>query len=1459
MRRADRPIFVDLTHDPNSELGTLPPPTATASSSAQSVSSRLLLSGNSSRDRVGDAMTSMGQLKPTHTPTTLITSTISRPRPYLPDFVASVPLPPPEMGESSGKGMGWEHERAAKRLRLSQPNGEQGLQPLNNSLYADMTYKHQIRYGERPIHYSGERIETHPIQAQAAAEAKSAVNGFVTHHPVHTFPAPPSAQFVNEALKSKTTASPHFEQVLVGKPQPFQVASRTHDASQPDCTLQNPTTLHQHEVPRISSSKIQPSSVVPFHTTKQKIKPLHVNIAPRSAQSFNVAEGNGFSNSHKTSLNFNKNGAVLTVLGHDDDSQTSTSSRENVLHQDPIHPFESFSGNNTSIPVPKPTQVQPRKKFTAHFTEEEDHYLIFLKEVKRFQWKQITLEFNKDFPGRTYPVIQTHYSQVVNKRDRSLDPPTLKLPERFADEAAIDWSTVHSKSAAPQVRIQRDISTRNVRQSIEERDGEENVSTSRPRRAVPINYSWPRGHRNNMKDNSNERDGSVMLEESYEGSVLGSESLSHQTPPLITQAAIRDYEPLQLDDVEALDAELALQMRKHTHARVTRDLPYLAMRQRQSIQKPPDGWEWEQVPSQQWQETLIHVDFNSNEVATVYQVVSDALHSRNKATSHREYPKLRAIMRGLTDPQLLRITDNLRRMLNSRSEDSIRAFLQDAQMGTIAESPRAFRIAAARSNTTFSTGHEQSTLALLGQRELGRSSRRGWPTSSTPITYMVRNKYMDTLGPSSSWTGASSDIHAVAWSPDGETFAAAAIAVDDPDSMQYNRPNNLLYGNIGRNMIHELGEHFKQRPKTEKGVNSTHAMFASQDPRLYSTVSSVAFSPSGRLMYSAGYDETVCIWRTDNNGEQPSLGAKLNVKAQLDMLSANSKYPGVLAVAAKINADKAIRLLKIDEDDPSQFSKTSFHSSKALSRADLKILPTALKFEPREGHLLLAGFGATARDSGFDTTGELCLWDLGSQQQLSIHGSNRNVFDVGFNPNRRHLPVFAAGCVAGGNVNRGVRSLIRLYDLHGPKYSCPLEIECRALDMNDVVWCPYDEHLLAVGCTDGKAYVWDVRNPTDPLHILSHGPSLMPLQDGVNHEVTDTGVRFLSWGNNTTRLYSGSSDGAVKVWNVAHSAENAFVRTLTTCDSGIMSGAFSADMSRLVVGEVNGSVSVLEVGKRGIPAREVKQLRHVPYQEGREDVDEDGGTSAFGAITESLDSGVVTAFQSLQSGQLQTVAMGGLPVRQVVQGPNYTGPYDQSVDAPFLRQQALEFQLGLAAPVEPQCGIAACKDSYSKITNEEIGDSGRSTDRIPDEIRRTREATDRDARMVEGRPWCSQCGRPAKPPSIHENNHRAFTLCERCCFACLRCGASNAIAAPTETFTCSVCAGVWDMNVLGYENIRQPELGPIPASIPQLTSYGKEAHAEKLADADTSFGDEMNALTDYYHSLAIDQPNSPPL
>lgn len=1120
--------------------------------------------------------------------------------------------------------------------------------------------------------------------------------------------------------------------------------------------------------------------------------------------------------------------------------------------------------------VSAPPSSTGRKKTANPFDSEQDQYLIFLKEVKQYSWARITSEYNMDMPTRQYSALQSRYSTFLNKRDKSKDPPTLILPLRWSAEATVDWNQIHGTSTLSRgprnnesaiLRLPRHhervrFKHLPIQQTIE-RDyssgGDSAPHRERSRRAQRVNYTWPK-QRSIADDGIKEYADDMYGALADESGPTRSETPPEDDAPLPNEAVAVDNEPMQIQ-FNNDNAKLCLSLHTKSRGAQVRKVPYLSSSQRLLMQNSTDG-EWDQLSSRDWQGILLHVDFSPAEIKSVEKAVASAKGTMSRHST--EARRLRDLLKGYTDPQVLRLVESVRSRLPCRDRGSIQAFIQDARAGNIAEVPQIQRLAAARPNTAMHSVQKTSTTSIMRQRELGRQSRRGWQAASRPLTYQVTNKYMDTMGPAACWTGASSDIHTVAWAPDGEHFAAGAVAVDDPDSMQYNRPNNLLFGSTIHGTIHELAEHYKIREKTETGANSSHAMFASQDPKLYATVTSVAFSNSSPFMYSSGYDGHVGIWRTDTESVQPVLTTKLNVRDKIDILSVNQMQSGVIATAAKALNEKAIRVLKIDEGEPWQFEKWSFHSNKAVDRVDLKILPSALQFEPRYGGLLLAGFGANMKETGLDMTGDLCLWDVETQAPYYIHGSNKNVFDVTFNPNRSNMPLFAAGCVAAGSrANRGTRSTVRLYDIRDDnKFTCPLEFECKALDMNDIIWCPHDEYLIAAGCTDGRAYVWDARWPDDPLRILSHSKSLMPLQENIKHELTDTGVRFLSWGENATRLYSGSSDGVVKVWDVTRAEENTFIKDLITTDSGIMSAAFSADYSKLVVGEVNGSVNILEVGRDDTTIKDTARLRYMPYQDDEQDGTQD---HEIGNMNRSApESGIAEGKYLLQTRQLELAPMGSLPIRQVVQGQNYAGPFDQGSGAPFLREQALQFQLSLTTPPGPPCDIPACKDNLNKVTSEDVGDSGRSADRIPDELRLQWKATDTKSAIIPGKSKCTQCGRPARPSTIDPSN---AVLCERCSFACFRCGSVNPIAAATTTLICGSCAGIWEIGILGYECVQQPQSHHVRTEldVPALNKWGEEAHADKQEDFDTAHGDEMNALTDYYLSLAIDRPESPPL
>lgn len=379
--------------------------------------------------------------------------------------------------------------------------------------------------------------------------------------------------------------------------------------------------------------------------------------------------------------------------------------------------------------------------------------------------------------------------------------------------------------------------------------------------------------------------------------------------------------------------------------------------------------------------------------------------------------------------------------------------------------------------------------------------------------------------------------------------------------------------------------------------------------------------------------------------------------------------------------------------------------------------------------------------------------------------------------------------------------------------------------------------------------------PNRLLYTLSHGKSLMPLQDGVSHERTDTGVRFLSWGQNARRLYSGSSDGVVKVWDITQSKDDVFIEDLITTNSGIMSGAFTADYSKLLLGEVNGTANVLEAGRDDVAIKDADRLTYHPYID-QDDDDEDSANDMVidAPPPEPIGIAATEARKWLESGQLRLAPMGGLPKQQVIQGPNYKGPHDRNDDAytQSLREEALKFQQSLAILKTLQCSLPGCADNINTTTYEEVGDSGRSADRIPDRVRR--QWLDETHRVVLGKSKCTICSRPAIP-ALDENG----AFCERCSFACFRCGAGGSITQATSTLECGHCGGAWDIGALGYDCSRQSVAIVDKLNVPAFKRFGKESYLERLEDDDTAFGDEMNALTDYYFGMAIDRPESPPL
>lgn len=1077
-------------------------------------------------------------------------------------------------------------------------------------------------------------------------------------------------------------------------------------------------------------------------------------------------------------------------------------------------------------PIPPTSSVKPLKH--PPWSEEEDSLIIYLKHGLEWSFREITplltgrsqgaantrycnrLKYGYDIE-RAIGILQRSRWAHVLRPERHTDILAREVPPApaFADHFGFDDGPTFTGHP----------STAGV-----------SIASQRERRAAqrPTNY-YSRDHY------ANEFDEDIVAVE----------------PEKIT-------EPHQ----SAFNSELAGTEVKGVSRRSTRLLktgkqyrsykPYLSYYQRLALRHGFDEGEWKALND--WQGTKVHHPFTEDELKSLKLAIT--LHFDQTSESD---------LYDLTEPEILEMASYARSFLPTRTKESIEAFLRDAADNCV--SKEALRL----------TPHarEPSISAVLRNRELGmRTIRRDYSKCSV---IHLQTPAFATMGPSVSFTGTSGDVNTVAWAPNGTQFAAGSACLVDSDSMQYNRPNNLLFGDVPRRTLQELPDHVTKRKLAEAGVNSSRSMHATQDPWLFQTVSMIAFSPDGDLMYSAGYDCKVRIYDVTRNGIPEKSDVALRHKAPVDLLSVSAQ--GLLATGcqrSKKNSIKVVDPYEAIEHCDEDFNPVmcNFSSRKAAERPENGIFPSALRFDP-SGDYLLAGFASTSREEM--TSGETCLWDVRTGEQLSISPETRNVFDVAWNPNCWQRPLFAVGCVAGVNVNRGVRSVIKMYDLrtHG-KYGLSMELDCPALDMNDVMFSPYDENIIVAGCTNGKTYVWDLRQPQpeDHLYSLVHGEPLMELGDGdaESRERLDTGIRFCSWGSDRRNFYTGSSDGVVKVWDPYRAPEDVFVKDVIELNSGIMSGAFSPDYTSLLLGEVNGTINVLEVGQSDRSIKDADPMALVASEKRPVFDDEETGRQIKTGHQsqyegqhegETNDSGIATARRLLRTGQMTLRPIGSLPIRQAVQGPNYAGPWDRAEDADHLRKASLNLQRRFSSPPTTHCDIPACRDAAAnkKLVPEEAGDSGRSVDRIPEKLRslgREREKEGSNRKMVVAPTLkCSSCHvRPARPRADGDNdNAESESLCERCGFSCFRCGDSaEVVDVRVEEVVCSSCGLRWRADILGYKLL---------SGSPTSSGGGKTMKRETARERDRRRGHDYLAgegeecVEEYFHGLWQDRPPSP--
>ena len=843
--------------------------------------------------------------------------------------------------------------------------------------------------------------------------------------------------------------------------------------------------------------------------------------------------------------------------------------------------------------------------------------------------------------------------------------------------------------------------------------------------------------------------------------------------------------------------------------------PYLRIRERALVRNKLCGLQSSEVEELRWNGAELHIPFSAKEIEVLKSTV--AIHMGNEVSD------LSSILKDRSDVWLRDVAYIARKHphLAERSRQSIEACLADIQLDDEAQTKHSLQLKLVESRRNLSLQH------LLMSRELGH--RRN---TRTMRDTQLRDKIRASLQPAATFTGASGDVGTVAWSPEGNIFAAGSYCIVDDSSMQYNRYRNLLLGNFHNRTLLDLPFHFRERVKPLTGPNSVHAMHITQDPRLFETVSMVNFSPDGDYLYSVGYDNILRAYMAKSDTiKEPAWF--FDHRNKVDLLAVSSGDTQFLATGCQ-NIDTGIRIFRRCEND---FNNVlSLSSNKARTNRHRRIFPTAMKWGacPRTQDCLLMGFSSNSANNEEQNVGEVCVFDVARRMPIQISPSAGNIFDCTWSSSSLHCAV--ARTAASSLRNKGTKSEVLIFRPDQQAFkSFGLNFECPAIDINDVVFCCHDWNYVAAGATDGKVYVWDQRNPDNILHVLKHGNPSAEMDPSIGRDQADTGVRFTNWGSTRTGLFTGSSDGVVKTWDIYRAPADAFQRDVVSLSSGIMSGAFNKDYTRLLLGEVNGSISVLEAD---VECRSIRDMDIFSIQEHN-----DGNSVPTNTVlADGEGSGKQVARSLRRNKQIKIRNMGSFPVRQAVQGRRYCGPYDTAPDAPSLRNEADKFQRLLKAQESAEeCLVDTCRQAnLSFVTKEEAGDSGRSQDRIPQALRDTVKAQrSLQGTMIPGRLKCSRCGRLARP-RLGDEEQENFPLCELCGLGCFRCGNIVEVDAAVTEVMCERCNLRWKAAALGYTVIG----GEVEETSGVIYEGGSNQH-ETMDGLD----EEGDSLADFYHSL----------
>jgi hypothetical protein len=255
------------------------------------------------------------------------------------------------------------------------------------------------------------------------------------------------------------------------------------------------------------------------------------------------------------------------------------------------------------------------------------------------------------------------------------------------------------------------------------------------------------------------------------------------------------------------------------------------------------------------------------------------------------------------------------------------------------------------------------------------------------------------LKPYKCFSGASSDIINVAWSPDGSKFGLGSTTLNDA----YNRPGNLMLGCMDSLKIKLLDGHRTNRPEGQREVTL--------DDQIRCTVTGVDFSHDGELMYSSSYDHTVKIWEARNG----TLLDSMNLESMVVAMAVSKPHN---SIAASTKSGKVVTV-RLNEDGSRVCHK--FPTGKKELYAS-----TLLWAGESNPNWLFAGYDTSNKTQ---LAGDCLILDASTGQKVqTIRPSTGGHYDMFL-----HHPsgFLATGVSAPPSKSSSTHSLVRLYSLGG--------------------------------------------------------------------------------------------------------------------------------------------------------------------------------------------------------------------------------------------------------------------------------------------------------------------------------------------------------------------------------------------------------------------------------------------